>query len=581
MDFKVYYNNNKASIFASIKSEYVDTFVEKSGDDTKIIDMVFVIDKSGSMNDGFKDKPQVHSPGNFFGFNKNHQSKSSTVVSALSQSVDYLKILSKNNHKIRLTVIGFDEECHMLLDKVIVEDTPVFNIAFNSIKYKLHPDGGTDIYKTLKFTKNHVDELLETNTIENVNIFVMTDGYNNNTKENGSMIEFFKSIPYKHRFVGMGIGNVTDYDNELLDRLFDKLKGSPSANELSDNISSDTFGACSSVLSDFNITFSDYEGSKFYSQVDVKVNEEDKTMTFSSDRIDFSQKLIFSFENEEGFKTPIKMKVSYKNLLEKTDVSFEQELSSGETNDDNNSKIHTLCSVVSDFKNIFKSVYSQKENKEKTQTLLDKLSEWKKEDRTGDFSELGELWTANEDIITNHKKELEKYVDQTSYTAYTRVCSKQAQTTLSVGLTPSLSRTASNTVQAKYSTPSGGGHQQHNQHSAQIPEEIDFDNVIGVSAPVLSSPKYPWNSPSLKLTRQPACSSGLEEIGLGPSVSGALSTLPEETYTSTSTISSLAANLNTFVPTPPSKSFNLRSGTSHPYGKEEDSNDYKNSSLNI
>jgi hypothetical protein len=566
MDFKVYYNENKASILATVKQEYVDKFIEQSklSDDNKTIDMVFVIDKSGSMEDNLS-ADGTSSYGKY-----NSKSKSSTVLSALSQSVDYLKILSKNNHKIRLSVISFDNNSNVLLDKLLVDDTPLFNTAFNSIKHYLHPDGGTDIFKALKFTVAHVESILQTNSIDNVNIFVMTDGYHNNKQENSGMVEYFKSIPYRNKFMGMGIGNATEYDAELLDRLFTKLKGSPSAVELSDNISSDTFGACSNVISDFKITFEDFGSSQLYTPVNTTKTED--SISVSLDRIDFSQKLIFSFDNKDGFTTPLKMKVSYKNSLDNSEETTEKVLSEGEKNDEINDKINKLCHYVHDFMLISKSTFTQKENKEKTNALIDEFASWKKEERTGD---VGELWTANEMIVLNHKKELEKYVDLVSYTAYTRVCSKQADSTISVGLTPSLSRQASSTVHAKYSN------HQHAQNSVQIPEEIDFDE--GVIGPAIS-PKlqHPWNSPDLKLVRQNACTVDLNE--LGPSSSGNLSTVPEEgTYAST--ISSLGKNLNTVWGniTPPDilPPVNLRSATSNPYGKEEDSNDYKQGSLDI
>jgi hypothetical protein len=581
MDFKVYYNKTKTSILAGFQQDYVDKFIEKSDDD-KITDMVFVIDKSGSMEDRFVSDKQS------FGFSTSSQSKSQVVLSALTHSVDYLKILSKNNHKIRLSVISFDENSNLLLDKVMVEDTSVFDIAFNSIKQYLYPNGGTNIFKVLQFTKSHVDTILQTNSnIDNVNIFVMTDGYNNNKNDNVSMVEFFKSVPYRNRFIGMGIGNATDYDAELLDRLFIKLKGSPSAVELSDNISSDTFGACSTVLTNFKIVFEDFGSSEFYSPVNFE--KKNDMITISLDRVDFSQKLIFSFDNKDEFATPIKMKVSYRNIIEEKDETHEILLNTGETDDTMNDRINTLTHIVHEFLEITKSPLSQKENQTKTQELLVKFSSWNKEDRTGD---IGDMWTANENIVINHKKELDKYVDLQSYTAYSRVCSKQVEATVSVGLTPSLSRQASNNVHTKYHSGSGVSSKQQNTHhtpssSAQIPEDIDFDasDYSGLT-PTPSGNGNVWASPpDIKLTRQNACTVNLPDL-IGPARS--LSTLSEESTTyQGSTLSSVAKNLNNVwglasvqnnLPT----NLNLRSATSNPIGKEVDSNNYKPSSnLNL
>jgi hypothetical protein len=574
MDFKVYYNKNKASILAGFQQDYVDKFIEKSDDD-KITDMVFVIDKSGSMEDRFISDKQS------FSFSTSSQSKSQVVLSALGHSVDYLKILSKNNHKIRLSVISFDENVNLLLDKIMVEDTPVFDIAFNSIKQYLYPNGGTNIFKALQFTKSHVDTILQTNSdANNVNIFVMTDGYNNKKEDNVTMVEFFKSVPYRNRFIGMGIGNATDYDAELLDRLFTKLKGSPSAVELSDNISSDTFGACSTVLTNFKIVFEDFGNSNFYTPVNFE-KKDDKISIFL-DRVDFSQKLIFSFDNKDEFSTPIKMKVSYKNSIVNKDEIHEIILNSGEIDDTINDRINTLTHIVNDFLEITKSPLSHKENLTKTKEILEKFSTWSKEDRNGD---IGDMWTANENIVINHNKELNKYVDLTSYTAYSRVCSKQVEATVSAGLTPSLSRQASNNVHTRYHSSSAQP-QKHQSHvtSTQIPEDIDFDaseytDLVGtpiVEPNIFSSP------PNIKLERQNACTVDLSNL-VGPSRS--LSTLSEESYQES--LSSVTKNLNN-VWGPSSitnnipATINLRSATSNPLGKEVDSNNYKQSSnLNL
>lgn len=466
MDFKVFYNKDKASIIASFKQDYIDEFIQKADND-KIIDMVFVIDKSGSMEDRFIP--------NKYNYKTSLQSKSQVVLSALSQSVEYLKILSKHNHKIRLSIISFDENANLLLDKVLVEDSSVFNIRFNDIKYNLRPNGGTDIFKALQFTKSHVDTILQTNSnIENINIFIMTDGYNNDKNNSVSMVEFFKSITYYNRFTGMGIGNATDYDAELLDRLFIKLKTSPSASELSDNISSDTFGACSTALTNFKIVFEDYGNSEFYTPMNFE--KKDDTIVVSLDKVDFSQKLIFSFDNKDEFSTPIKMKISYKNCIENKLELYETILNTGEINDSINNKINILTHNISDFIKISNSSLSYKDNLDKTKDLLDKFSSWNKEDRFGD---IGDIWTANETIVFNHKNELDKYADLQSYVAYSKVHSKQLETTISIGLTPELSRQISDNVYTKYS----GGEIISNEKSLNnhIPEDIDYDESFNAN----------------------------------------------------------------------------------------------------
>ncbi len=476
MNFKAYYNTNKASVIAGFQQDYIDKFIEKSDDtDSKFTDMVFVIDKSGSMEDTFSFKKEK---------------KSKIVLSALNHSVNYLKILSRNNHKIRLSVISFDENPNLLLDKIFVDDTPDFNFSFDTVKVNLKSQGGTDIYKALQFTTNHVETILQTNNnIDNVNIFIMTDGYNNNKNDNAPMVDFFKSIPYRNRFVGMGIGNATDYDVELLDRLFIKLKGSPSAIELSDNISSDTFGACSCVATDLNIIFEDYGDSKFYSPINFE--KKDDKIYISLDKVDLSQKLIFSFDNTSGFSSLIKMKVSYKNIIEDKEESFEMFLNTGENNDSINDKINTLTHNIHEFVEITKSSLSHKDNQQKTDKLISKFFEWNQSERSGD---LADIWTANENIVLNHKNELDKYVDLQSYNAYTRMYSKQIENTINIGVSPALARQFSDNICVKYKS------EEYNKISKKIPEEIDFDGLD------LKCPDAP------RMSRQSSCQYNYNEL---------------------------------------------------------------------
>ena len=493
MDFKLYYNVNKASIIASFPQSYIDEYIKNENtqlDENKIIDIVFVIDISSSMDDRFYDSIGTNTNKSL---HNNQQSKSAVVISSLMHTINYLKILSKNNHKIRLSIISFNENSSLLLDKVLVEDSLVFDNIFKNIREKLYPWGGTDIYKALQFTKNHVDTILGTNTdTNNINIFVMTDGYNNNKNDNISMVEFFKSIPYYDRFVGFGIGNATDYDAELLDRLFKRLKGSPSATELTDNITSDAFGACSTVLTNFTIVFDNVVNSEFYSPLNFE--KKDDTITVKLDRVDFSQKFIFSFDNNDESINLIKMKVSYKtNIKNKTqdiennqnnennehnqEVYFEIFLNTGENNDINNDRINALTHYIHDFIKITNSSLTQKENQEQTQELISKFFSWPKEDRTGD---IGDMWTANENIVINHKLELDKYVDLLSYNAYTKICTKQLTRTVTEGRTPSFARQATEDINTRYSSDINILPLHNNltsQLTSQIPENINMDDL--------------------------------------------------------------------------------------------------------
>jgi hypothetical protein len=85
--------------------------------------------------------------------------------------------------------------------------------------------------------------------------------------------------------------------------------------------------------------------------------KKDNTITVKLDRVDFSQKFIFSFDNNDESVNLIKMKVSYNtNIKNKTqeiknnqEVYFEILLNTGENNDINNDRINALTHYIHDF----------------------------------------------------------------------------------------------------------------------------------------------------------------------------------------------------------------------------------------
>ena len=134
MDFKLYYNKNKASIIAGFEQSYIDEYIKNENttpDDNKIVDIVFVIDISSSMDDRFYDSINTNT---IKSMHNNQQSKNAVVIASLMNTINYLKILSKNNHKIRLSIISFNENSSLFLDKVLVEDSLVFDNIFKKIR---------------------------------------------------------------------------------------------------------------------------------------------------------------------------------------------------------------------------------------------------------------------------------------------------------------------------------------------------------------------------------------------------------------------------------------------------------------
>ena len=94
MDFKLYYNNNdtNASIIASFPQSYIDEYIKNTHpDDNKIVDIVFVIDISSSMDDRFYDSTSTNI---IKSLHNNQQSKNAVVIASLIHTINYLKIES-------------------------------------------------------------------------------------------------------------------------------------------------------------------------------------------------------------------------------------------------------------------------------------------------------------------------------------------------------------------------------------------------------------------------------------------------------------------------------------------------------
>jgi hypothetical protein len=458
MEFLTYIDINKISILGKIPLEYADHFLSSASISEEVIDLVFVIDTSGSMADSLGTKT------NFNAENK-IKSKTTIVCEALHKCFDYIKILSQNKQKIRISLISFKDDSYLLFDKLEVSDSDEFNDKISKINILLQPKGSTNIYKAFKKSEEQVSDLLKINKLENINVFVMTDGYNSYENENKEMIEFFHACPYKNRYLGMGIGNVTDYDNKLLDSLFSNLKGSPSSHELSDNIIGDTFGACSKVFSNFNITFHNVEGLKYYGPLELKSNDDNTKLIFHSDSIDFSQKFIFTFESDTEIMEPILIDISYNNLITKESVNDSKIISTGIEDKVILDRINTLCKLITQYKELFTKNLSHSENMEKTKNIIQQYETWKEDERSGDICD---IWTDNETMVKNHLSELSKYHDHPSYSAYTSIQQKQTLNTVSIGLSPALSRNASEGVSRNYSA---------RQKSCPLPE-VDIEQIL-------------------------------------------------------------------------------------------------------
>jgi hypothetical protein len=173
-------------------------------------------------------------------------------------------------------------------------------------------------------------------------------------------------------------------------------------------------------------------------------------------QLTFPKNLFFNIDIKSNFT----MKVFYNNTITKTPFEHIYTLEDCITDSNSHSRIETICKQMERFKNIFKDKISHKENLELTKNILDNLE--KITDRT---DEIGELCNANEVIVKNHYTELSKYKDHESYYNYTNLATKSINTTVSIGKSSMLSRTASNKVSNVYA-----------QKSCPIPCDIELEN---------------------------------------------------------------------------------------------------------
>lgn len=192
MDFKKYTNIVETEegkpfynfgAYIGCKSEIMDEFITNMKSETSVddIDIIFVIDKSGSMNDCLKDSTN------------SMNTKSAIVYMIIEKITNYLQILSKNGRNIYMTFIPFNDFSTVTNFRLKVEDSAEFVNEIHSLRQKITPMGGTDIFNALKKTNETIDKIktINSNSIDNIFTFMMTDGYHSNPISVNSMIKYF------------------------------------------------------------------------------------------------------------------------------------------------------------------------------------------------------------------------------------------------------------------------------------------------------------------------------------------------------------------------------------------------------
>lgn len=214
MDFKKYTNITESEegkpfynfgAYIGCKPNIVEDFITNMKNDTNIndIDIIFVIDKSGSMNDCLKDSTNLMN------------TKSAIVYMIIEKITNYLQILAKNGRNIYMTFIPFNDFSTVTNFRLKVEDSAEFVNEIHSLRQKITPMGGTDIFNALKKTNETIDKIktINSNSLDNIFTFMMTDGYHSNPTSVKNMIKYFTGDEPEEGFTtsqpsyGLGMGN--------------------------------------------------------------------------------------------------------------------------------------------------------------------------------------------------------------------------------------------------------------------------------------------------------------------------------------------------------------------------------------
>ena len=198
------------------------------------IETIFVVDVSGSM-DYFIDK---------------RNQKIALVKNGIEQFINYVAPFSEFKN-IYVTIITFNTSATTIVKstKLTVSDNKELINRMRS----LEPTGETDIYAALKHTNTHINEV-NAMGIDNVSVFFLTDGYHSDKTTRSEMIETFALSAHRKLYHGMGLGNVTMYDSELLTSLFQsRISCAPTGEDVNTGIIDVAFSEFTSMYK--NVVF--------------------------------------------------------------------------------------------------------------------------------------------------------------------------------------------------------------------------------------------------------------------------------------------------------------------------------------
>lgn len=265
-------------------------------DTSKVYDVLYVLDGSGSMNDPIAsdekddedepisfsqmdDIPTSAPPGVYLPKKAASLPKITLVKRAIVKTLEFIV---SSGIRVKLYISSFNLKTTVLFNEILTKDN--FPALKQKLKQEYIADDGTNIHVAMTDAFKQIDQLPEQSRKE-AKVFLMTDGKNTSDKDDPLLVELVSNSPYKSNVFTIGIGKPTDYNGDLLGKISDRVRAGITGIELNDHIIGLSFNAMSQIAKELVI--------QFPKDVDILCPFEMKENAMKLTNVNFSQKLVF------------------------------------------------------------------------------------------------------------------------------------------------------------------------------------------------------------------------------------------------------------------------------------------------
>ena len=378
-------------------------------------ELIFVIDRSESMNAHFKNKinsVDLHNEQGFLSqYNKTVTNKHDIIKKALMDALTFVNIKNKN---MKISIITFNHIAVVHHERIKLTNNNL-DIIMTNISGYTYPCGGTNI-------KLALDEAIRISKIikkenKQVSTFLLTDGYDSN-KNRQTLIDSFCSSGLNKSCICIGIGDETEYDCDLLTQLSseEQVYGVNSSKDANNIIVGTTFSTCSAIASDISIYFP--------KSIDISsplpVNKTPTNMIVSCKTFDHSQQIPIHISNIGSkyiYKSKKKMEAFVnipitlcycdkldKNITINTFIKspLQQNLDTNEITECD--LVRILCEIPKKYSESVKVDIDSEISKKLINECYDALQSWSVNKRQNHY--LADMWNSYQDIINPHHENL-------------------------------------------------------------------------------------------------------------------------------------------------------------------------------